>query len=789
LYIAFSPKSEKKHHATTKGYPQKSNRLRASRSRRVVELMTDFLCRLSKVTRAGAGWTARCPAHDDHCNSLSVHHRDGRWLLKCHAGCEWNEIVHALGVEAAALFDEPCGEAGRLIPKNNRATAQPSKKASKGAIAVRTLMPTKSSVQIGTGLTLDQYAGAKNIPAEFLRTLGLTEIYYDRMPALRIPYRGVAGEEQAVRIRIGLDGDRFRWKSGSKPLLYGLHRIGDARKAGYVALVEGESDCHTLWHHGIPALGVPGATSWREDRDAAHLIGIDTIYVVVEPDRGGDAVREWLGRSSIRHRAKLVRLPAKDPSALHMEGPGGFRNCWQVACDGAIPWAQAEAESDAAERGDAWQLCGALAGKADILRELADKLSELGLVGERRVAKLIYLALTSRLLDRPVSIVVKGPSSGGKSFVVESTLKLFPPEAFYALSAMSDRALAYSSEPLQHRHLVIYEAAGMASEFATYLIRTLLSEGRLRYETVEKTKDGLTPRLIEREGPTGLIVTTTSLRLHPENETRMLSLTITDTQDQTAAVFRALARDGQQPEVDVSHWRALQTWLERGPTDVVIPFADRLAQIIPPLAVRLRRDFKTVLMLIRAHALLHQATRSKDETGRVVATLDDYGAVRELVADLVAEGIDANVKPEVRETVEAVSRLLDDGSAEVRQIDLARVLKLDKSSISRRVGAALDSGFLKNVEDRKGRPARLVLGDPFPEDLEVLPSVDRFAIEPLLHGCAVETTDIKARPRSLPSVSALRTSGTLGTDGTMITPRDAGAMKGERVCSFLGATQ
>ena len=64
---------------------------------------------------------------------------------------------------------------------------------------------------------------------------------------------------------------------------------------------------------------------------------------------------------------------------------------------------------------------------------------------------------------------------------------------------MSDRALAYSSEPLQHRHLVIYEAAGMASEFATYLIRTLLSEGRLRYETVEKTKDGLTPRR-DREG-------------------------------------------------------------------------------------------------------------------------------------------------------------------------------------------------------------------------------------------------------------------------------------------------
>jgi hypothetical protein len=600
----------------------------------------------------------------------------------------------------------------------------------------------------GTGLTLNQYATAKNIPADFLRAIGLTEISYDRNPALRIPYCGIAGEELAVRIRIELDGDRFRWKSGSKPLLYGLHRIEDARKAGHVALVEGESDCHTLWLRGIPALGVPGAGNWREERDARHLDGIDTVFVIVEPDRGGDAIREWLARSSIRHRAKLISLPTKDPSALHLEGPGEFLKRWQAACDSAIPWTQAEAESNATERAEAWRLCSTLAGKANILDELDHTLSELGLVGERRTAKLIYLAVMSRCLDRPVSIAVKGPSSGGKSFVVESTLKLFPPEAFYALSAMSDRALAYSSEPLQHRHLVIYEAAGMASEFATYLIRTLLSEGRLRYETVEKTKDGLTPRLIEREGPTGLIVTTTSLRLHPENETRLLSLTITDTQHQTAEVFRALAREGGEPEVDLSPWRALQTWLAKGPTAVAIPFAARLAQLMPPLAVRLRRDFKTVLMLIRAHALLHQATRRKDDDGRVVATLDDYRAVRELVADLVAEGIDATVKSEVREIVGAVSHLLDAGNAEVRQADLARTLKLDKSSISRRVAAALDGGFVKNLEDRKGRPARLVLGDPLPADREVLPSGDRLANDGLLQGCAVDEGDKKARTLS-----------------------------------------
>jgi hypothetical protein len=284
------------------------------------------------------------------------------------------------------------------------------------------------------------------------------------------------------------------------------------------------------------------------------------------------------------------------------------------------PWTADEQAESAEERSEAWNESADLAQSDSILERLDHQLTRLGVVGERRGAKLIYLALTSRLLDRPVSVAIKGPSSGGKSFLVESVLKLFPQSAFHALTAMSERALAYSSEPLKHRHLVIYEAAGMVGELASYLIRSLLSEGRLRYETVEKTKDGLTPKLIERKGPTGLIVTTTALRLHPENETRMLSLTVTDTREQTAHVFRALA-DGVRDDVDVTEWRALQTWLATGSASVVVPFAKDLASLVPPVAVRLRRDFKTVLTLVRAHALLHQATRRKDGAGQIIATL------------------------------------------------------------------------------------------------------------------------------------------------------------------------
>jgi hypothetical protein len=681
--------------------------------------MTDLLARLKNVVRNGDSWTARCPAHDDQRNSLSIHHRDGRWLLKCHAGCGFEEITAALGTSAADFFDDKLhGGRGALLPPNDTRNS------------ATLVTPTT------TGLTLGQYAAAKALTADFLKSCGLSEVTYDHRPAVRIPYYGPNGEELAVRFRIGLDGDRFRWKSGTKPCLYGLHRLAMVQAAGYVVLVEGESDCHTLWSHGAPALGIPGAANWREDRDARHLDGIETIYVVVEPDRGGDTIQEWLSRSSIRHRAKLIRLPTKDASALHLEGHKEFARRWQDACVGATPWTAVEAKASAAQRTEAWEKCAALAQKGNILDEFTRELLDIGVVGEERAAKIIFLALVSRLLDRPVSVAVKGPSSGGKSFLVESTLKFFPAQSFYALTAMSEHALAYSNEPLRHRHLVIYEAAGMRSEFATYLIRSLLSEGCLRYETVEKTDHGLEARLIEREGPTGLIVTTTSLRLHPENETRMLSIMITDSREQTREVFRAVAEEVSRDDRDLSRWHALQVWLATGSVQAVIPFAKRFAELVPPVAIRLRRDFKTVLMLIRAHALLHQASRLKDERGQVVATTEDYAAVRSLVEDVVSEGVGSTVKPQVREVVQVTARLLKEGSTEVSQTQLRKALHLDKAVISRRVAAALDAGFLRNLEDRKGRPARLVLGDELPADSEVLPAPDKLDGEEVLRCCA-----------------------------------------------------
>jgi hypothetical protein len=295
-----------------------------------------------------------------------------------------------------------------------------------------------------------------------------------------------------------------------------------------------------------------------------------------------------------------------------------------------------------------------------------------------------------------------------------------PPEACFTLTSASERALIYTDEDLQHRMLALYEADAIAKGGqGAYLLRTLLSEGEIRHETVK----GFATLKITKTGPTGLIVTTTATGLDPELETRLLALTITDTPEQTKAVFKALCRN-HDPDVDYERWHRLQHWLATGERNVVIPFAEQLADLVLALAVRQRRDFGALLTLIRAHALLHRASRDRNDGGAIVASITDYATVRELVADLFAEGIEATVAATVRQTVDAVAAL---NKGEVSLGQLATKLGLDKSVVSRRLRQATELDYLVNRETRRGRPARLDLGDPMPEEVQVLPAPSELA--------------------------------------------------------------
>jgi len=73
-----------------------------------------ILSSLKGVKRNGGGWTALCPAHDDSRASLSITEgKDGRILIKCHAGCTVERIVGALDLTIKDLFPRSANQGSK----------------------------------------------------------------------------------------------------------------------------------------------------------------------------------------------------------------------------------------------------------------------------------------------------------------------------------------------------------------------------------------------------------------------------------------------------------------------------------------------------------------------------------------------------------------------------------------------------------------------------------------------------------------------------------------------------
>jgi hypothetical protein len=237
-----------------------------------------------------------------------------------------------------------------------------------------------------------------------------------------------------------------------------------------------------------------------------------------------------------------------------------------------------------------------------------------GVVGEATNKLVAYLAATSRLLERPLAVVMQSTSAAGKSALLEATLTLLPESARVKYSAMTGQSLYYMAErELSHKVLAVVEEEG--SERAAYALKLLQSEGELSIASTGK--DPQTGRLVTHDynvkGPVALFLTTTAIDVDEELLNRCLVLSVDEDREQTRAIHvRQRERetlDGlladQERQQTIRLHRAAQTLLRS--LHVVNPYATQLT--FADSRTRTRRDHQKYLALIRTIALLHQHQR------------------------------------------------------------------------------------------------------------------------------------------------------------------------------------
>jgi DNA-binding transcriptional ArsR family regulator len=156
---------------------------------------------------------------------------------------------------------------------------------------------------------------------------------------IEILYLTREGELHAVQYRYALEGDnRFKWRKGDTPILYGLWRLCEWTGSDTLYLCEGTSDTWTLWHADLPALGIPSATCWREEW-WREVEGFERIVLIPDADDAGAGLAQKLAETCPDHlqeRVYVLHLPegVKDANELWQQvdaDPERFKEALKLA--------------------------------------------------------------------------------------------------------------------------------------------------------------------------------------------------------------------------------------------------------------------------------------------------------------------------------------------------------------------------------------------------------------------------------------------------------------------------
>ena len=206
--------------------------------------------RLDRVKRRGAGWVARCPAHEDRNPSLSIDvGDDGRVLVTCHAGCALDAILAALDLEPRDLFAQDHGRAGAIVA---------------------------------------------------------TYPYDDERG--RLAFEAVRFEPKRFALRRPDGNGGWTWRLGDTPRV--LYRLPDVLEAvaadnGAIWIAEGEKHADLLRSRGRVATTNPmGAGKWRPEH-ADALAGAARVFVLADDDTPGRAHADKVARSLAGRVAEL----------------------------------------------------------------------------------------------------------------------------------------------------------------------------------------------------------------------------------------------------------------------------------------------------------------------------------------------------------------------------------------------------------------------------------------------------------------------------------------------------
>lgn len=219
--------------------------------------LNEIISRFNGVKSIGENsYQVQCPAHKDDKASLTISEEDNKILMHCHAGCDLNNILNAIGLQEKDLFNNP---------------------------------PKDSKPKI------------------------VKEYYYtdeDNKPL----YKVIRYEPKSF-VQAKYDNGKWVYKmTGVRYVLYNLHNVS---KSDEIYFVEGEKDADNLNSIGLVATTtVSGASSFsKRAKEYCELLKGKTVFIIPDNDNPGYKYAEDISKAleGIAKSTKILKLVDEVP--------------------------------------------------------------------------------------------------------------------------------------------------------------------------------------------------------------------------------------------------------------------------------------------------------------------------------------------------------------------------------------------------------------------------------------------------------------------------------------------
>jgi DNA primase len=276
--------------------------------------------------------------------------------------------------------------------------------------------------------------------------------------------------------------------------------------------------------------------------------------------------------------------------------------------------------------------------KSNLDQIIMQKLQQTGIIGEEKNALFLFLILLSHKMKRTLHAMVQGTSGSGKSHLISKVADtMYDQNKIKRFTRVTDKSFYnYGEFDLVNTGIILEDYDGLSEE-AEMAWRELQSNNKLSSSVSQKNEQTGEIHTGEKYvfGPIASLVATTKFRIYEDNESRVFTIAIDESEEQTERVLEYMAKKASK-EITLEEEQKIQIELQNivyflKPYQVQNPYRLEL-----PKNVKHRRRLTQMLHdFIEQVTILYQYQRQKLNEQTLITQVQDL----EIAVDLMFNSI------------------------------------------------------------------------------------------------------------------------------------------------------